>query len=86
MTEIQKNESLYLFNSTEGNQTILEYISAKLCPGNCSGHGNCTIGRLITYIKCVEYIMYIEFTYCFDLFYAVPDHSCMFYTTEINVS
>ncbi|CAG2244723.1 unnamed protein product [Mytilus edulis] len=49
MTEIQKNESLYLFNSTEGNQTILEYISAKLCPGNCSGHGNCTIAVCICF-------------------------------------
>ncbi|XP_076093421.1 uncharacterized protein LOC143064464 [Mytilus galloprovincialis] len=44
MTEIRRNESLYLLNTTEGSQTLVEYVTSFLCPNNCSENGNCAMG------------------------------------------
>ncbi|XP_052090376.1 von Willebrand factor D and EGF domain-containing protein-like [Mytilus californianus] len=44
MTEIRRNESLYLLNTTDGSQTLVGYVTSFLCPNNCSENGNCTMG------------------------------------------
>ncbi|XP_052090373.1 von Willebrand factor D and EGF domain-containing protein-like isoform X3 [Mytilus californianus] len=44
MTEVLRNESLYILNTTDGSQTLMDYVTSFLCPNNCSGNGNCTLG------------------------------------------
>ena len=45
ITEIRRNESLYIMKTSNGSQTVLEYISSFLCPNNCNDNGNCTSGK-----------------------------------------
>ncbi|XP_052075062.1 von Willebrand factor D and EGF domain-containing protein-like [Mytilus californianus] len=45
MTEISRNESLFIMNTTDGSQTILEQITSKLCINNCSNNGICVSGH-----------------------------------------
>ncbi|VDI79905.1 Hypothetical predicted protein [Mytilus galloprovincialis] len=45
MTEISRNESLFIVNTTDGSQTILEQITSKLCINNCSNNGICVSGQ-----------------------------------------
>ncbi|CAC5411168.1 unnamed protein product [Mytilus coruscus] len=45
MTEISRNESLFIINTTDGPQTILEQIASKLCINNCSNNGICVSGQ-----------------------------------------
>jgi hypothetical protein len=45
ITEVRRNESLYIMKTSNGSQTVLEYISSFLCPSNCSDNGNCTSGK-----------------------------------------
>ncbi|CAC5411147.1 unnamed protein product [Mytilus coruscus] len=45
MTEISRNESLFIMNTTDGSQTILEQITSKLCINNCSYNGICVSGQ-----------------------------------------
>jgi len=50
ITEIRRNESLFTMKTSNGSQTVLEYISSFLCPSNCSDNGNCTSGKhLVVY-------------------------------------
>ncbi|CAG2209697.1 unnamed protein product [Mytilus edulis] len=49
MTEIRRNESLYLLNTTEGSQTLVEYVTSFLCPNNCSENGNCAMGKIVLF-------------------------------------
>ncbi|XP_071172639.1 von Willebrand factor D and EGF domain-containing protein-like [Mytilus edulis] len=44
MTEVLRNESLYILNTTDGSQTLVEYFTSLMCPNNCSDNGNCTMG------------------------------------------
>ncbi|XP_063420935.1 uncharacterized protein LOC134706153 [Mytilus trossulus] len=44
MTEVLRNESLYILNTTEGSQTLVEYFTSLMCPNNCSDNGICTMG------------------------------------------
>ncbi|CAC5411161.1 unnamed protein product [Mytilus coruscus] len=41
MTEISRNESLFILNTTEGSQSIIHQITSKLCINNCSNNGIC---------------------------------------------
>ena len=45
ITEVRRNESLYTMKTSNGSETVLEYISSFLCPNNCSDNGNCTSGN-----------------------------------------
>ncbi|XP_052075063.1 von Willebrand factor D and EGF domain-containing protein-like [Mytilus californianus] len=45
MTEISRNESLFILNTTDGSQTILEQITSNLCRNNCSNNGICISGQ-----------------------------------------
>ena len=45
ITEVRRNESLYTMKTSNGSETLLEYISSFLCPNNCSDNGNCTSGK-----------------------------------------
>ncbi|CAC5367711.1 unnamed protein product [Mytilus coruscus] len=44
MTEVLRNESLYILNTTDGSQTLVEYVTSLMCPNNCNDNGNCTLG------------------------------------------
>ena len=48
ITEVRRNESLYIMKTSNGSQTVLEYISSFLCPSNCSDNGNCTSGKQLS--------------------------------------
>ena len=45
ITEVRRNESLYTMKTSNGSETVLEYISSFLCPSHCSDNGNCTSGK-----------------------------------------
>ena len=44
MTEVVRNESLYEQNVTESSRTVLDSITSRLCPNNCSLNGDCISG------------------------------------------
>ncbi|VDI32278.1 Hypothetical predicted protein, partial [Mytilus galloprovincialis] len=44
LVELLRNEYIHIKNMTEGNQTVLDYITGFLCPNNCSDNGNCVSG------------------------------------------
>ncbi|CAC5371719.1 unnamed protein product [Mytilus coruscus] len=44
MTEVLRNESLFMLNTTDGSQTLMEYVTSNLCHNNCSDNGNCSWG------------------------------------------
>ncbi|XP_071168616.1 uncharacterized protein [Mytilus edulis] len=44
LVELSRNEYIHIKNMTEGNQTVLDYITGFLCPNNCNDNGNCVSG------------------------------------------
>lgn len=45
LVELSRNESLYVNNSTkDGEQTVLDAITSRLCFNNCSSNGKCVQG------------------------------------------
>ena len=42
LIEVLRNETLENSTTENGSQTILEYVTSQLCPGNCNKNGNCT--------------------------------------------
>ena len=58
ITEVRRNESLYTTKTSNGSQTVLEYISSFLCPNNCSDNGNCTSGKYLV-VYCSDLKKYI---------------------------
>ncbi|XP_063435757.1 von Willebrand factor D and EGF domain-containing protein-like [Mytilus trossulus] len=49
LVELSRNEYIHIKNMTEGNQTVLDYITGFLCANNCSDNGNCVSGVCACY-------------------------------------